>query len=479
MTSRVLLGWILFLGGCSSEPIVNDVSRLNPTSVSEILAPKSEAEIIEAVKSAAARGLGISIGGARHSQGGQTSYAGSVHLDMRSFNKVLEVDVRNKLLRVQAGATWEQVQDAISPLGLSVQVQQASNIFTVGGSLSVNIHGWDPRFRQFIETVESFRMIDASARKLEVSRTQNPELFRWVIGGYGMLGVITDVSLHLTENHLLEKTVREMTLDDYPAFFEASIRSNPKVELHYARPSINPQSLFESLLVATYSEKAPEALIEPHLPDEKNTFRNFWAFQISRYFRIPGLFDFGKPLRWWIQKEFVDVPGSVKEISRNRAMRPEIQFALIPPGFFHTDILQEYFVPKGELLKFMSGLKQILSSHDTNLLSVTIRPIHKDSETGLPYAKFDGFAVVLYINLLTFPQKFFSERWGVERAKLWTKEIVDLVESLGGTFYLPYQRYISRDQLHRIYPEFAELTKMKSKYDPTNLFRSQFYETYK
>jgi FAD/FMN-containing dehydrogenase len=54
---------------------------------------------------------------------------------------------------------------------------QSSNIFSVGGSLSSNIHGRDPRFGTIVDTIESFRLITFEGKILEISRQENSELF--------------------------------------------------------------------------------------------------------------------------------------------------------------------------------------------------------------------------------------------------------------------------------------------------------------
>src|SRR3989442_774209 len=63
--------------------VVNDVSQLNPIKVSGIIAPKATGEIADAVMSHAGP---ISIGGARHSMGGQIATDGALHIDMRQLN---------------------------------------------------------------------------------------------------------------------------------------------------------------------------------------------------------------------------------------------------------------------------------------------------------------------------------------------------------------------------------------------------------
>src|SRR5262245_35493550 len=69
--------------------IVNDVTQLNPIPVSQVLAPTTVEEIIEAVKTHPGP---ISVGGGRYSMGGQTATPGGLQLDLRSFNRVLAFD---------------------------------------------------------------------------------------------------------------------------------------------------------------------------------------------------------------------------------------------------------------------------------------------------------------------------------------------------------------------------------------------------
>ena len=136
-----------------------------------------------------------------------------------------------------------------------------------------------------------------------------------------------------------------------------------------------------------------------------------------------------------------------------------------------TNILQEYFIPQEKMTEFVDGLRQVVNNDEANLLNVTIRIVHKDLITALPYAKQNMFAFVLY----------FNQRLDEAESKRLQKTTLDLVEvalRLGGTFYLPYQLYYSAEQLHRAYPEITGFFAAKKKYDPTGLFTNKFYEKY-
>ena len=49
---------------------------------------------------------------------------------------------------------------------------------------------------------------------------------------------------------------------------------------------------------------------------------------------------------------------------------------------------------------------------------------------------------------------------------MWTRELIDAVLAVGGTYYLPYQPHATAEQFHRAYPRAKELFALKRKLDP-------------
>jgi len=137
---------------------------------------------------------------------------------------------------------------------------QAYAGFTVGGSMSVNVHESDPRFGPMIQTVKSFRLLLADGSIVRVSRDENPELFGLVIGGYGLFGVILDVDLALVENRIYQREERVIDYRDYGSFFQRAI-GDPRVEKISARLSIAPNTtlLRETVVTAYRATQEPSA----------------------------------------------------------------------------------------------------------------------------------------------------------------------------------------------------------------------------
>jgi FAD/FMN-containing dehydrogenase len=63
--------------------------------------------------------------------GGQTASAGSLHLDMRRFNRVIEFSTLRKTIRVQTGIRWCDIQRFVDPHGLAVKIMQTYANFTL------------------------------------------------------------------------------------------------------------------------------------------------------------------------------------------------------------------------------------------------------------------------------------------------------------------------------------------------------------
>ncbi len=463
----ILILNILPVALATQGAVLDDVSGLNNTSIHKLEKPTSLKELQNIVKTANKQQLKISIAGSRHSQGGHILLKDAIVIDMKAFNKILKLDKQNKIISVQAGATWEKVQDYLNNVGLAVKVQQSSNVFTVGGSLGANIHGRDPRFGTMIETVKGFHLIKHDGQLVYISRTSDPKLFSLVIGGYGLFGIITDVDMEVTTNDILKKESEKINCLEYPNFVKNHILSSSNIQLHYARPNITKKKLFSDCTVTSFSKIASNSNQLSKLDKEKMVATSKWLFHLSRQS------EWGKKFRWFLQEQIFDKPGKVEILSRNNAMRPPIKF-LEYHSKVDTDILQEYFIPISETNAFMEQLKKIILDDKINMLSITLRLVHVPDNAFLSYANGneDKIAFVLYIN----HKKSKAE---IEKVSQWTQKMVNLAIKHKGTYYLTYSLYPTETQIKSAYPTFPEFLKEKLQYDPNELFVNKFYEHYK
>jgi decaprenylphospho-beta-D-ribofuranose 2-oxidase len=454
-----------------SDPLVRtDVGRLLPARVERVASAPDVAQLQTILRDARDRGLKVSISGSRHSQGGHTYTPGGVVLNMRTFNHVHAIDTTALTITVESGATWDEVQRALAPRGLAIKVMQSSNIFTVGGTLSANAHGRDIDITQVVEVVDSFHLLLASGEVVTVSRTLNPELFSLVIGGYGMFGVILDVTLRVTRDELYEQRATSVDYKDFPRYFFETVKRDSAIVFMLARPSIDPDpsSFLREIVVATWRHAPADATGDFTLTEEAHVRRDRFFFGLSRKF------DWAKALRWSLQKKVELGAGRARLVSRNNSMRPP----LAPLEFleYHssrdTDIIQEYYVPVENFVPFMDKFRDILVAGKLNVLSSTVRYVTPNATPVLAYAPDKPvFAIIQMSNVGLSAE-------AQAHAESVTQQLVDAAIQYGGTYYLTYQLYPKPEQFHRAYPRAGFAFERKRFYDPNEMFSSQFYQKY-
>jgi len=446
-----------------------DVARLLPAKVGRVEKIHDLEQMRALLREAKEKGLKVSIAGSRHSQGGQTYADGALVFDMNGFNRMLALDEKAKTLTAQAGATWDDVQHYVNPRGLAVKVMQSSYVFTLGGTLSANAHGRDIATTSVVETVHSFRLLLADGQLLDVSRTQNPELFSLVIGGYGLFGVIVDVTLQLAANELYERRAAIIDYRELPEYFANKVQGDPDAVLMLVRPSIDPNDFLRELVVTTWNRtKRPEPAGIRALGEEEGVLLDKFAFNLSRSF------GWAKSVRWRLQKRVESSPGKTKLITRNNSMRPpETPLAFL--DYYakdRTDIIQEYYVPTRNFVPFMDSFRKILTDGHMDVISSTIRFVRRNDETALAYAPTeDCFAIIQMSNVGLAPGD-------QEHAARVTQELVEAAIGNGGTYYLTYQSYPTPAQMRRAYPKADFVFERKRHYDPDERFSSRFYERY-
>jgi FAD/FMN-containing dehydrogenase len=323
-------------------------------------------------------------------------------------------------------------------------------------------------------TVRSVRVMLSTGDVVTASPTENSELFRNVLGGYGLFGVILDADLNVVENEIYARNTVYMDYKNFPGFYAANIENHPEVGLFFGRLSIAPASFLRETMVHTYS-RLPYSGSFPSLEPARHNALARFTINVSKTGEL------GRSFRWDVEKyaepylhacmtrnEVMSQPADCL-VSRNEEMYDDM--AYLKNRLPDTDILQEYFIPYGHAPEFVDGLRDVVLRNRANLLNVTIRTVHRDTITALPYAKDDMFAFVLYFNVR------FNERENSILQKT-TTDLIDVAQQARGTYYLLYQLFYSKAQLTRSYPEIDAFFRTKKKYDPAELFSNKFYEKY-
>jgi FAD/FMN-containing dehydrogenase len=338
--------WLLDKPAADDTPAghVNDASRLNQTRVAEVWSipsdpPEAESQLQALLNRARAERLRVAIAGARHSMGGHTIYPDGIILDMLPFHR-MELDADTRILRVGAGARWSEIIPYLDARGFSISVMQASHDFSVGGSLSVNCHGWQHDHQPIASTVESLRVMLADGSIVRCSRQAEKELFSLVLGGYGLFGVILDVELQVVPNEQYHAETEVLPSGRYVARFVEKVRGNPEVGMVYGRLSVVPgEDTFLREAILTVFRKVPckreeiPALASTGLSSVR---RAVYRAQIGS--------DSGKEVRWQAEK-LLGEQIAARFVSRNQLLNEGVALYQ-EQNADRSDILQRVCEPR-------------------------------------------------------------------------------------------------------------------------------------
>jgi FAD/FMN-containing dehydrogenase len=438
--------------------IVNDVTHLNPVPVWAIATPTTIAEVQAALADTA---VPLSVGGGHFSMGGQTASPGSLHLDMRRMNRVLLFSPEEQTIRVQAGIRWCDIQKFVDPHGLAVKIMQTYANFTVGGSLSVNVHGRYIGLGPLVLSVLSIRVALIGGDIVDATPHVNTDIFYGCIGGYGALGVIVEADLQLTKNCRIERTSATMKLGDYAQYFKDEVRNAPGVVFHNA-DIYAPH--FSRVRAVTWTETAKPATTTLRLQWQRRAHllaKYFiWAITETPYGKwrrehlVDPLLYSSRPVHWRNYEAGYDV-AELEPVSRTD----------------RSYVLQEYFIPVAQFESCARDIAGVLQRHRVNALNISVRHALADPGTLLAWTRGETFAFVLYYKQRTRAN-------ARDRVGVWTRELIETVLHHGGSYYLPYQLHATPDQFHRAFPGARALFKLKRRLDPHYRLRNALWDKY-
>jgi FAD/FMN-containing dehydrogenase/uncharacterized membrane protein YhaH (DUF805 family) len=438
--------------------VINDVTQINPITVSHIEIPRTIEELQQLIKNT--RGP-VSIGGGRFSMGGQTASKASTHIDMRMLNNVIDFSAEDKVIKVQAGIRWCDIQRYIDPHNLSLKIMQTYANFTVGGSLSVNCHGRYIGLGPLILSVRSLDVILATGELVHTSPTENAELFFACVGCYNAVAVIAQAELMLEDNLAVKRIHQKMKVGEFKDFFFDKVRDTGDVVFHNG--DIYPPG-YTNVRAVSWIKTTKKPTVKTRLMPLAA------AYPVERYFI--GAFGRGRFGKWRRQYLIEPILYSFKKIHwRNYEAGYDVLELEPASRKKSTYVLQEYFVPVQQFDAFTALMSEIFIRHNVNVINVSIRHAKADNGSLLAWAREEVFAFVVWYKQGT------SEA-DKGKVAVWTRELINAVISVNGAYYLPYQAHATHEQFHKAYPAAKKLLELKKKLDPEFKFRNIIWDTY-
>ncbi|MEK6256757.1 MAG: FAD-binding oxidoreductase, partial [Chloroflexota bacterium] len=160
--------------------------------------PTHPEQIADLFKHATKQGVTVGLRGAGRSYGDASLNSGQVVLDFQRMNRILSWDRESGLVKLEPGVTIEQIWNYTLEDGWWPPVVPGTMFPTIAGCLGSNVHGknnWNAG--TLGEHVLECEILMPTGKIFTCSPTKEKELFYAAIGGIGMLGVFTSITLQM------------------------------------------------------------------------------------------------------------------------------------------------------------------------------------------------------------------------------------------------------------------------------------------
>jgi FAD/FMN-containing dehydrogenase len=285
-------------------------------------------------------------------------------------------------------------------------------------------------------------------------------LFRLAIGGYGLFGVVTDVTFRLVEDRVVRKSaIVRMPMNDLIADYLERVRRQPALPLCYG--FLDPLCREGYYLAYEYDDAARDMPLDQLERDEIShlAFNCFAGVQ---------------RLSSWVRKKSFGLMWATSAKPETTLRSRRLLLWDQPPRAFQDMLLQKYFVPCQNFARFAQRAGEILGSYQSDLPLMTnhFRYVPGNADACLSFAPQDAICLIP-----CYLAKKDSPRWRARLAEC-TARLLDAAIELGGSYYLTFDILATPEQFHRAYPAALRFFELKRHYDPAGMFSSCFHEKY-
>lgn len=444
---------------------------------SHVARPQSVEDIAALFAEASAAGESIALRGAGCSYGDAALNEGHTVLDCHQLNRILEWDGETGRAVVEPGVTFNRLWRRTLSDGWWPAVVPSTSVVTMGGAAAANVYGKnDWQDGSFGEHILSFDLLLPSSETVTCSREQHQDLFFGAIGGMGLLGCMTRLTLQtrrVYSGQVWEITSVHQSLSELLAGVEEATNWAKDI-VAWIDTSARGWRLGRGLVKASRDLKSDE------VPDPTR------AFALARRRRSGGLAA-QVPSEWLTKLgPALTSPLGVWAANRNEWWRGQgisqrrPHLTTYPAANFPLDAVPNWrsaYLPGG-LIQHQSFIPteaaeevfgQILE-RSRNAGHVPTRAMLKKHRASpfLLSCLLDGYSLALD----------FPVRRGEEEALLsLTDELNDLVAVAGGSCYFAKDSTATAEQVRRMYPDdaLAQFATLKQQYDPKGVLSSNLY----
>lgn len=191
--------------------------RFTPQAV---LRPRTEDEVLAALRAARERRVPLRMIGGGHSFSALVATDG-VLVSLDEYQGLVGADPVTGLVTLRGGTRLWAIAELLAPSGLALPVMGDIDRQSIAGAIQTGTHGTGARFTGFAGMVRALRLALADGSVVEASPDRDPDLFEAARLGLGAIGVVLEVTLQCVPAYRLELVEATVPLEQTSASFLA------------------------------------------------------------------------------------------------------------------------------------------------------------------------------------------------------------------------------------------------------------------
>jgi L-gulonolactone oxidase len=192
----------------------------------DVARPLWQSEIPGLLKDGAKDGRSLLAVGLRRSYGDSCLNPGGAILDMTALDRAIAFDPQTRLLRAEAGITFDDLLRILIPRGFFLPVTPGTRFVTLGGAVANDVHGKNHHSAgTFGCWVRRLGLLRHDNEECELGPDDQTGLFAATIGGLGLTGVISWVEIEVIPIASTMMDVETIAFGDLDAFFQIAAES--------------------------------------------------------------------------------------------------------------------------------------------------------------------------------------------------------------------------------------------------------------
>lgn len=197
-----------------------------PRSEMAVARPSFADELHALVRKSQGRSAGLLAGGLRRSYGDSCVNDGGAMIDMTGLDHFISLDRKTGLLVAEAGVSLAEILKVAIPAGFFLPVTPGTKFVTLGGAVANDVHGKNHHRAGTIgRWIRRIDLLRSDGRELQLEPDDETGLFAATIGGLGLTGIITRVTLALMPISSSDMDVETIPFNNLTEFFALAAES--------------------------------------------------------------------------------------------------------------------------------------------------------------------------------------------------------------------------------------------------------------